>query len=102
MASAEGPFPLYDVHLAGQIIKRLKRLQRQATGEDRGEDFLAAVREVFRRLRLEPTTLGEPLYRLPVMRMQIRTVAVRPLVVDFGVCEDRALVFIKGVKLLSR
>jgi hypothetical protein len=33
--------------------------------------------------------------------MQVRTVIIRPVVVDFGVCEDRPLVFIKGVKLLS-
>ncbi len=27
--------------------------------------------------------------------------AMRPLAVDFGVCEDRPLVFIKSVKLLG-
>jgi hypothetical protein len=32
--------------------------------------------------------------------MEIRTAVVGPLAVDFAVCEDQPLVFIKGVKLL--
>jgi hypothetical protein len=34
--------------------------------------------------------------------MEIRTVILGPLVVDFGVCEDRPVVFIKGVTLLAK
>jgi hypothetical protein len=34
--------------------------------------------------------------------MEIRTVILGPLVVDFGVCKDRPLVFIKGVTLLAK
>jgi hypothetical protein len=45
--------------------------------------------------------LGEPLYRLPVLRMQVRSVAIRPLSVAFAVCEDRPLVYINAVKLLA-
>jgi hypothetical protein len=52
-------------------------------------------------LEIDPLDVGEPAYRLPTLRMQVRTVIVRPLVVDFGVCEDQPDVFIKGVKLLS-
>jgi hypothetical protein len=33
--------------------------------------------------------------------MQVGTAVIRPLVVDFAVCEDRPLVFIKGVTLLA-
>jgi hypothetical protein len=44
---------------------------------------------------------GEPAYRLPGLHMQVRTVIVRPLVVDYAICEDLPLVFIKGVKPLS-
>ncbi len=60
-----------------------------------------AAREVYEHLRQEPSEYGEPLYRLPALHMQVRCVAVRPLYVDFAVCEDRPLVFIKAVKLLS-
>ena len=55
-----------------------------------------------RRLQTSPGNLGEPLYRLAALRMQIRTVVLGPLAVDFGVCEDRPVVFIKGVVLLSK
>jgi hypothetical protein len=53
-------------------------------------------------LELNPGHVGEPIYRLPSLRMQIRTVVARPLVADFAVREDRPLMFIKGVKLLSQ
>jgi hypothetical protein len=62
---------------------------------------LTAIREVIVRLRNDPTEFGEPLYRLPVMRMQLRCASIRPLYVDFAVCDDRPLVFIKAVKLLA-
>ena len=60
-----------------------------------------AFGEIIRRLSLDPFHTGEPLYRLPGLRMQIRTCIVRPLAIDFAVCEDRPLVFIKSVHLLS-
>jgi hypothetical protein len=49
----------------------------------------------------DPAHAGEPSYHLPALRIQARSVTIRPLVVDFGVCEDRPLVFIKSDKLLS-
>jgi hypothetical protein len=45
--------------------------------------------------------VGEPLYRLTGLRMQVHTCLVRPLEIDYAVCEDRPLVFIKGVTLLG-
>ncbi len=62
---------------------------------------MAAFRHIYLRLQQDPNAFGEPLYRLPALRMQVRTVAVRPLVVDFAICEDRLIVFIKGVMLLA-
>jgi hypothetical protein len=62
---------------------------------------LAAFRRILRAMQTDPHALGEPLYRLRALRIQIRSVAVRPLVVDFGVSEDFPLVFFRAVKLLS-
>jgi hypothetical protein len=92
----------YRVHGSGKIVETLKRIQRQAARQGRGPEVLSAFRQIAERLQTEPMTLGEPLYRLPALRMQIRSVAVRPLVVDFGVCEDRPLVFLRTVRLLGR
>jgi hypothetical protein len=91
----------YAVHGSRRIMEDFRRVQRQAVAEGRGVEALAAVKQIYQQLKQNPTDTGEPAYRLPGLRMQVRTVVIRPLVVDFAVCEDRPLVFIKGVKLLA-
>jgi hypothetical protein len=91
----------YEVHCSGNIAKALHQLLLQAAQQGRAEAFIAALRQMDRRLASAPTRLGEPLYRLPALRMQIRSALIPPLVVHFGVCEDKQLVFIKGVELLA-
>lgn len=49
---------------------------------------------------MDPSEFGEPLYRLPALKIQVRTSIVPPLAIHFGVCEERPLVFIKGVQKL--
>ncbi len=102
MSSAHEPEHPYTVHYSAVIVDALRRLQRRATREGRGEEFLAAVRYAIEQLCDRPNEFGEPLYRLPALRMQIRSAVVRPLALVFGVSQDQPLVFIKGVKLLSR
>jgi hypothetical protein len=92
----------YQVHISGVIAKKLRQLQRQAAHEGRGEQVLAALRHIYERLQKGPNNAGEPLYRLASLRMEVRTIVVRPLGVHFAVCEDHPLVFFKGGKLLSR
>src|SRR5262245_9966582 len=84
----------YQVHCSAVITQELKKLQSQAIKQ--GKSIASAFRQIIQCLRDNPTETGEPNYRLPFMQMQIRTVVVRPLVVDFAVCEDKPLVFIKG------
>jgi len=91
----------YEVHLSGAIAEELRRLQRQASQTEGSRAIASAFRQIVARLERDPNTFGEPLYRLPGLRMQVRTCIVRPLVVDFAVCEDHPLVFLKGVALLS-
>jgi hypothetical protein len=93
--------PRYEVHASGVIVEALRRAQRRAAREGRGEKALTALRQIYRRLQDNPTAFGEPLYRLPGLRMQVRTCVVLPLLVDFAVCEDHPLVFLKNVKLLT-
>ena len=102
MPSSPDPHPQWEVRASGAVFSRLRELQRQASREGRGDEFLEAVRQVYQNLRNQPTSFGEPLYRLPTLRLQVRSGAVRPLFVNFAVSEDRPLVFIKGVKLLGR
>jgi hypothetical protein len=63
--------------------------------------MVAPLHHIYQRLQDDPNTLGEPVYRLPGLRMQVRTCIVPPLLVHFAVCEDQPLVFLKGVKLLT-
>lgn len=101
MPESEGYGSPYEVHFSAVIARALKRIQRRASRTGRGEQNLAAIRQIYQQLTRNPNDLGEPLYRLPALRMRIRTVVVAPLAVIYGVCEDRPLVFIKGVILLS-
>ena len=100
MASSNGKSG-YEVHNSAIIAQEFRRLQRQATRQGRGEEFLRAARAIYNRLRQDPNEFGEPLYRLSALRMQVRCGVIRPLSVDFAVCEDRPLVFIKTLRLLG-
>ncbi len=91
----------FEVHCSPVVARSLRQLQHQASESGRGAAVVEAFREIVRRLRHDPFHTGEPLYRLPALRMQLRCCVIRPLVVDFAVCEDKPLVFIKGAKLLS-
>jgi hypothetical protein len=90
----------YRVGFSGLIRQELRKLLRQAVWEGRGPQFHEALRNIFDRLVSDPKHLGEPLYRLTTLRLQVRQVAVRPLVIDFAVHDDYPLVFIKTVALL--
>jgi hypothetical protein len=91
----------YAVHLSGAVAETLRRVHRRATRQGQGKTVTNALRRIVQSLEIDPFRVGEPVYLLPGLRMQVRTTITRPLVVDFAVCEDRPLVCIKGVKLLS-
>jgi hypothetical protein len=92
--------PRYEVHLSGLLARQFQGIQEQASLEGRGDAVLRAFREIIDKLENDPNGFGEPLYRLPALRMQIRHGAILPLFIDYGVCEDRPLVFLKGFTLL--
>ncbi len=95
------PPKLWEVHFSGEIARALRRLQRRAARQGRGRDALAALREIYDKLQHQPMHFGEPLYHLPAMRLQVRTASVKPLLVHFAVSEERPIVFLKQVNLLS-
>ena len=92
------PQPPYQVRCSQVVAESLRQLQRRASRAGYGELVLEAFRLVVERLKADPSELGEPLYRLPVLRMQVRLGIVPPLVVDFAVSEDHPLVIIRGIK----
>src|SRR5437879_495203 len=90
----------WTVHASSALLREIERLQEQAARQGRGRETLAAIREIHERLRLNPLNFGEPLYRLPALRLHVRHGIILPLAVDFAVCEDQPRVFIKAMRLL--
>jgi len=100
MSSAGSSSPRFEVHMSGAVAAELRMLQRRAARGGHGPELNAAFRKVIERLRQGPTDFGEPVYFLPALQLQLRTAAIRPLLVDFAVSAARSEVYIKGVKLL--
>jgi hypothetical protein len=101
MPDPNGHHTPYEVHASGAITAELIAIQQRASLIGLGDQVLSAIRQIHERLRSAPYDFGEPLYQLPALRMQIRCGIIAPLVIHFGVCEDRPLVFLKGVALIS-
>jgi hypothetical protein len=93
--------PRYEVYCSGLIAKSIRDVHRQAVKEGRGQAMVDAFRLAVRQLRQNPTRFGDPLYRLPALRMQVYTAVVQPIALHYAVCTDRPLVFIKAILLLS-
>src|SRR5262245_40298830 len=101
MPSAGGGNGAYAVDLSQAVAKRLKQLQRQATHRGLGDAFRRAFRRIVASLRRDPTNVGELLFHLPALRLQMRVVVVAPLVIDFAVSQENAVVYIRDAKVLS-
>ncbi len=101
MPSAEGRNGAYAIDLSEAVAERLKKLQRRASRRGLGHSFRRAFRRILARLRRDPTAVGELLYFLPALRLQMRIVVVAPLVIDFAVSEDHAVVYIRDAKVLA-
>lgn len=91
----------YQVELSRQVADELHALKLRAARRGQGVLFTSAFRRIIQALRHNPLVLGEPLYQLSIMGLQVRTIAVAPLVIDFAVDDRRAIVYLKGCKLLS-
>jgi hypothetical protein len=92
----------YRVVYSAVIAQGIRALQRRASRQGRGEQFLAAARTALNRMRDDPTVFGEPLYPLPALRLRVRCAVVPPLAIHFAVHEDLPLVFVSSVKMLSK
>jgi hypothetical protein len=89
------------VRLSQQTKALLKQQHREAAGAGKGKRFLTSLRHILERLRQDPLAFGDPLYRLPALKLLVCQAAVLPIVVDFAVHEERPLVFIRRFRVLS-
>lgn len=97
-----GGDPRFEVYCSGAIAKSIEEVHQQALDEGRGQAMVDAFTLAVQRLQQDPNNFGEALFRLPALRMIVRTAVVLPIAIDFAVCVDRPMVFIKGVQLLSK
>jgi len=79
MSSAGASGEEFEVHNSASIARAFVRLQRRAAREGRGVEVLEAAKEMYERIRTSAREFGEPLYRLPALRMEIRCAVIRPL-----------------------
>lgn len=100
MAEPQNGKRRFAVHCSEAVANDLYQLQ-QRVSPARKRSISAAFRQILKQLQIDPRKAGEPAYRLPSLRLQVRKVVVRPLVIDFAVSEDLPLVFIKSGMLLG-
>jgi hypothetical protein len=87
--------------MSGYVKEVVKSLHTQAAQAGQGAAFVDAYRKIIDRLQRDPLGFGEPLYSLPKLQLRVRQGALAPLVVVYGVHETKALVFIRGFKILA-
>jgi len=95
-----GPPLVYEIHFSGNAPEQVKQRFHEATKAGKGKRFLRALRTIIEHLRHHPHTFGDPLYRLPALKLLVYHGVVAPLLVDYGVHEEQALVFIRSVRVL--
>jgi hypothetical protein len=78
----------YRVDCSVVVFDALRKLQRQATRGGRGQAFISAFRRIIQSIRSRPNTVGEPMYRLPSLRLRIRMIVVSPLVIGIWCLGD--------------
>lgn len=100
MSLANGNGRRFIVDCSEVVAKELRQLQEMASPSER-KKIAAAFRTILHKLQTDPNQVGEPLYRLAEMHMQVRIVIIAPLVITFGVVEDKPYVFIKSGSTLN-
>jgi hypothetical protein len=99
--TSQGNGSAYEVKLSHYLKSVIKELYQQADLQGKGQQFLLSLRAIHDRLRRDARDFGEPLYRLPTLKLMVYQVIVLPVVVTYVVHEEKPLVFLKTVKLLD-
>jgi hypothetical protein len=92
---------MYHVDMSVELKKKLKTAYHKAAHQNRGDAFLAALKQINHRLATDPDVFGEPKYNFQQLRLQIRNAAVLPIFVEFSVSMEHRVVFIRSILLMS-
>jgi hypothetical protein len=86
----------YTLHASKQVETILEQLHQQAVNAGTSQKFTAALVLIANRLQADPLALGEPLYRLPALKLLVCQAVVLLLVVIFAIHDELPLAFIRG------
>ena len=89
--------PRYNVAFTGLASEQLKTAVRRAESYERLAEFASAIRSLLEQLVVNPTEIGEPMYRLQGMKMNVRRVALAPVYLEYGVHLTEPLVIVRRV-----
>jgi hypothetical protein len=73
------PF-VYVVKLSAKATSVLKAQHLEAALAGSGKKFISSLRQIHDRIRTDPKEFGEPLYRLPALKLIVYQAVVSPLV----------------------
>jgi hypothetical protein len=101
VSGTNGQGPGYRVGTTGPAEAAYLDITDRAIVAGVGHAVVEAMRQIRERLRIDPREFGEPMYRLPSMRMLVRCAAVGPLYVEYGVHDIERVVVIRRVRWLA-
>ena len=67
---------------------------------DQGNEVKRAMKAIVSRLRTDPVSFGEPLYRMAKLEMMVRCAAISPLFVEYGIHDSERVIVIRKVRWL--
>ena len=87
----------FKVEFTGLAREQYRNALRRAKNASRSEELGTAMRTLVVQLTDTPTEIGEPMYRLHSMKMDVRRVALAPVYLEYGVHLSEPLVVIRRV-----
>lgn len=99
--SSQGNGQRYQITFSGFLAQEMKRLHSLAKEAGMGEAFVEALEQAVFRMQHDPWGFGELTRRVkkPPLSVHVRT--IRPLIIEFAIHEEKPIVLIKRVGLLT-
>src|SRR5579871_2563708 len=85
----------FRVRILGTAASQLQAIYRRARAANRENTIAAAARRIDHRLRTDARTFGEPIKDYPAADFELRSAAVAPLIVYYGVHRTQPEVFVQ-------
>jgi hypothetical protein len=90
----------YGIAFFGSLAQEIDKLHDIAVAAGLGNAFLAALEYAVFRMQHDPWEFGELIQHLKHARLKIHIRIVKPLVIEFGIHEEKPLVLIKRIRLM--